>query len=690
MLATLRGFSLPVDAGRMAWEIGGMTQDISAKSCFFPVLLWLGAFVCALYPVNALQMEFFMAATILVFVWTILMLFRKADTGWVLPRSMVLRLAGLFWGLVIVSAFWSEVIPVSLVAICFFSLFPLTFYGGILGGSEAYFSRLVRPLAVLFAVMSLWAVFQYFFLNSYFMGQARHPLADPSSLGALFSLALFAALGWMVSDRPKSERRVALVLSCLLACGMLSTIARGPMFALVPGLALFVMLLWPQVKASRRSFMIILVVVAGYYALMQTGVGADYDIGKRMLQTIAEPGGEATKNRMNVWGGVIAMIKDEPWLGRGFGTFFLYYPEFRLPQETDGVYLAHNDPMQFWAELGILGPVLFYLFVVAASLRSFAALGKLPKGHTDRVIIVTTLAALAAMVVHTHVSFNFYNLSILLLAGLLLSVWFAATRRALSDESVVLVALPDSLPHNAGKALIVLPFVMMGWLFLSIAGGEHLAGKARDALFRQDMDRFLVYINKAGHVSMHLNYRAYLLAVNVPMAILEDRKSTLNEDQQKKLYDQISGYMEDVLAVNPRASSAYYYLARVQSMVEPSVIPPGTASPREYYERAIRFDPMHLGVRLALLDLYEKDGMSATDRIAFMEKAVQFNYATEKVLDFYAALSRLYLEVGDYEKVKGVMAKTRAFQERSAYSLKRQNTSIPQAIMGGDALLEQP
>lgn len=660
-----------------------MTQDASTKSYFVPALLWFSAFICALFPVNAWQLEFFMLGTALIFAWTILMLFRRIDTGWELPCSNVLRLAGAFWVLVLASAFWSEAKPVSVLAICLFSFFPLTFYGGVMGGSDKYFAKLVKPLAFMFAFMALWAMFQHFFLNSYFFGQARHPLADPSSLGALFTLVLFAALGWMVSDRPVIERRFALVLSILLVCGILSTVARAPVFALVPGLVLFTILLWPRVKASGRYFLILLVAACGYYALMKIA-GAQYDIGWRIWSTIIAPGEADATGRLLVWQSTIEMIKQRPLLGTGYGTYFMYFPEFRSPLLAAVVLTAHNDPLQYWTELGVLGPLLFFAFIVASVWRSFAAMKKLSANSSDRVVIATILAALTTLVASSQVGFSLYNLSILMLAGLMLSVWFQTTRRALAGETTTEIFLPANMPYNMNKALIILPFIMMGWLVFSIAAGEKLANNARDALFAQDMDGFMNYVNKADHVSMRLNSRVFLLAVNVPMAILEDRKSTMLEDQQEKLYDQVNWYMEDVLSLNPRTASAYYYLAKVQSLVAPSVVPPGTPTQEEYYSKALRIDPEHLGARLELLTLYRKEGRSTEEQIALLEPIAGYRFGSDRAIDYYGALAKLYLEAGNYEKSKEVLQQMAEFKKRSDFSLRRQNLSIPQAVMAGE------
>lgn len=656
-----------------------MTQ----KSLSLPVCLWLGAFICALYPINNWQLESYSLAIVLIFTWTHAMLSRDIGAGWKLSSSPVLKFAGAFWLLVLLSAFWSQIKPISLTAVCLFSVMPLTFFAGVMAGRADYFKKIAYALAALFGVLALWAMFQFFFLNNYFHGQARHPLADPSSLGALFSLALFCSIGWMISDTGKRSHVCSVVLSALLVCGIMATVARGPVFAFIPAFVFFCVLLWPRVKARWKSFLAVILCGLAFYGLMQLGLQKRYDLGERLMGTVSAEN-NISAHRIDIWSSAVDIIKEHPVLGTGIGTFFLYYPEHRRVTETDGVFMAHNDPLQFFVELGPLGPLLFYAFVIAAALRSFSALKVAKDG--DKIIIASLFCALAAMVVHSHVSFNHYNLSILLMTGLFLSVWFLKTGEVL-QESTCLTAMPDKFSPSMSKALLVLPFLMMGWLFLSVMGGEYMTNKARDDFFAQRMQDFAKHINLANNVSHGMNYRAYLFAVNVPIAILADRRSTLNEDQQKKLYDQAVDYMNIVLALNPRSAGAYFYLGKVQTLVDPSVIPKDTKSIEDYYKEAVRLDPMLLGARMGLYQIYKEQNKSTDELIAFMEPASGFYYTTPVVMEYYGEMARLYLEAGNYDKAKQMMSAAVEFKRRSDYSAMRQDTSIPEAIRGGDAKL---
>lgn len=648
--------------------------------------LWFAAFICALFPVNAWQLEFFAGAVLLLFTWAYLFLSRTMTDGWNLPRTGVIIFAALFWLLALASVFWSEVKTVSLIAFCFFTAMPLTFFVGVMAGREDFFKKVGYALAAVFAVMSVWAVVQFFFLNAYFNGQAQHPMGDPSSLGALFSLALFCSLGWIVGAEGRKTRLCAIVLSTLLVCGILSTAARGPVFAFVPGIVLFALFLWPQIKANKKAFLAVLLGGLACYGAMQTGIQKKYDMGARLFGTVTMQMGDITNNRTKVWASSIDMIKEHPFFGTGIGTFSLYFPEYRRADHADGALTAHSDPLQFWVEMGVMGSFLFYAFAISAALRSFDALKVLKEGKAkERIAVVTVFAALTAMVVHSHVSFNHYNLSILMLTGLLLAVWFHLTGRATGEAPRVL-AMPPTVSAGMNKALLALPFVITSWLICTLLAGEYFVNRARGHLFEDKMFEFADDINRANAVSQGLNFRAFLLAVNVPMSILEYNKDRMTDEQKKDLYEQVRGDMNIVIALNPRMSSAYYYLARVQSLVPASFIAKGTPSQEDYYKKALRLEPLNLGARMELFNLAKQKGAGLDEQLAILEPGLNFIYTVPAAEAYYNQVTQIYLETGNYGKTNEILAKMYLLKTRTEYSKTRQNTSIPQAIMGGDEI----
>ena len=74
------------------------------------------------------------------------------------------------------------------------------------------------------------------------------------------------------------------------------------------------------------------------------------------------------------------MIKDKPWLGSGLGTFpynsIRYQAIFMSKGDNRSLYphgidaQAHNEYLQYWAELGIIGLLLF-LWIIAVYYQQF-------------------------------------------------------------------------------------------------------------------------------------------------------------------------------------------------------------------------------------------------------------------------------------------------------------------------------
>lgn len=647
------------------------------------VFLWLTAFVCALYPINALQLPLFAACCLITLIWSFVALSKKMEDGWSLPSSWVLYLAGAFWALVAFSLTWSQVKSVSLMGFCMFSVMPLTFFTGVIAFKDDFFKKSATALAVIFALLSVWAIIQFFFLNNYFKGQATHPLADPSSLAALLSMGFVGALGWVLSTKSK-YKNMAVALAVLILCGIISTVARGPVLALVPALVVMGWVLWPYVKAQKKALVLITLCGVLFYGLSSLGLEKRLDIGQRFLGTF-ENGLGGEQGRLTIWRSAKEMIEDRPVLGTGMGTFFLYYPQYREKEAFNTITLVHNDPLQFWVELGVMGPVLFYAFIIAAAMRTRRALrlAKDEKFSHDKLVVGTSFSALVALVAGCHVGFSHYNLSILMIEGFLLAVWFLATGRMLGEKTKT-SQMPEKIPMALNKALLAVPFCIAGFMFISIVGGELYANKASDSLFKEDMFGFAQDINNASRISQDMNYRVYILAVNVPLAILDFKKDNIQEDDALQLYNQAKGYMSRAMELNPQSGVVYYYLGKLQTMMPPQFLPKEDMDAQSYFKQALLHDKTHYASRLALLKIMTERGDSLPSRLEMMREGENFTYNMEGAGAYYAALGHLYLESKDYGKAKEIAQKALALQERARQSNRRQSASLPQVLMGGD------
>lgn len=100
------------------------------------------------------------------------------------------------------------------------------------------------------------------------------------------------------------------------------------------------------------------------------------------------------KKEMNflryTWAGTVKMIAKNPVFGSGAGTFFITYPEFRMPEiiklegksntETDH---PQNELLEIWSDLGLVGLILFLWLFKNVFFTSFGAIKEALNNHEE-------------------------------------------------------------------------------------------------------------------------------------------------------------------------------------------------------------------------------------------------------------------------------------------------------------------
>ena len=112
--------------------------------------------------------------------------------------------------------------------------------------------------------------------------------------------------------------------------------------------------------------------------------------------------------RFTVWSDTVAIIKDYPLFGSGFGTYLDVYPAYKTFQSHLVFDHAHNDYLELLVDGGV---VAFFLVVWFVSAVIVHAIKKL-KVRRDRFAILVGIGILSGMVavlLHASVDFNLHN-----------------------------------------------------------------------------------------------------------------------------------------------------------------------------------------------------------------------------------------------------------------------------------------
>ena len=113
------------------------------------------------------------------------------------------------------------------------------------------------------------------------------------------------------------------------------------------------------------------------------------------------------EGRPFIWKQTVSLISEFRWAGCGLGGFEATFVKHQITDRQFTVQFAHNDYLQYLAELGFLGFTIFAAAVISLLIPVFRGL-KEPTIGDRRLLAVGCVGGLAAMALHSMVDFNMY------------------------------------------------------------------------------------------------------------------------------------------------------------------------------------------------------------------------------------------------------------------------------------------
>ena len=192
---------------------------------------------------------------------------------------------------------------------------------------------------------------------------------NPNILAGYLDIVACIAVG-LVTALPRGWRIVALILlvAALLCLGM--TYARSA--------CLVVALVLAGYGALRDWRVLLGIVVVGAGALLLDPVLAD-----RLLSVFTRID-TSSEMRLAFWESTVAMILDHPFLGIGWGMYFMVYPDYDFYLQGAPVQIvhAHNMYLNYAAEIGVPGALSFLWFFFGSLVLAFRLPQRVPPWET--------------------------------------------------------------------------------------------------------------------------------------------------------------------------------------------------------------------------------------------------------------------------------------------------------------------
>jgi O-antigen ligase len=215
-------------------------------------------------------------------------------------------------------------------------------------------------------------VHTYFTVNSVFF--------DPDIFGRFLALVMILIAAVLVYERRPREQVAAVAALAVLWCGLVLTLSRSSLGALLVGLAIVGALrwkAWPVVTAA-----VVVVVLGGSaLAISPNTFGLNQGLNG------------ASSGRAGLVTGGLDVFGERPVWGYGSGSFVHEYRAHH-PGTSQTLAASHTIPITVAAEQGLIGEVVYVALVIVAIVRLLRA----ARGDPARVAIA---AAFIALVFHT-------------------------------------------------------------------------------------------------------------------------------------------------------------------------------------------------------------------------------------------------------------------------------------------------
>ncbi|CAN5542946.1 hypothetical protein BH10BDE1_BH10BDE1_36030 [soil metagenome] len=295
-----------------------------------------------------------------------------------------------------------------------------------------------RFLLVLIGVTSIYAISQHFNGIDYIRGhrdpitkyvfqggstfRSRGMWGHPVTFGHSMALSFSMIFGYAVSRNKFDKwKAIGIGVSVLSATAILWSYTRGAWIAIAAAVAIMVLFLGRKIAIS---------VYSGSVALLVGAFFASEEFRQRLASVVSTTD-LSNVQRIDIWKANIAMFKDHPIFGVGYGfnedLITAYYEKLGITQEFGGH--AHNNYLQFLSGTGILGFAAYTAFTGIFLWMSIKLLRTVKKGTATYGLVLGALGAQVALLVGGLTECNFkdaeVNHQFMFICALVMLIWRA-------------------------------------------------------------------------------------------------------------------------------------------------------------------------------------------------------------------------------------------------------------------------
>lgn len=255
--------------------------------------------------------------------------------------------------MLVIYSFFSPVVTLALMYTLFLVFIPLFVLAGHTKAINITF--LLTILRIFSIIVAIHCVVDFVATGK----RSSFFVIDPNFMGGILGF-FFVGYFFEFINKKLSYNKVHLFCSLLLGVGMATTQSRSTLL-LVVFVILLLMVFSKQAcvrKRIRAAGTLLLVIVVSWIMVISV---ASLRGNSSLAQERINSANHSMNIRVEIWAASIKMFQEKPLFGKGVGSFYSFYPEYRTESISTGTFV-HNDYLQFFTEGGVfLGG--FYLVV---------------------------------------------------------------------------------------------------------------------------------------------------------------------------------------------------------------------------------------------------------------------------------------------------------------------------------------
>ncbi len=289
-------------------------------------------------------------------------------------------------------------------------------------GKKNEFDSFIKLYFLTSFIVSLYTLIQYYGFDPYLdnLHSLTSTIGQKNWISNYLAMIFPVVFSYFLLEQTKKDKiKYFFFLSILYATLMICQ-SRGIWISIsiTTILAIYIIFKFKLIKIFQENkkwltlllvtFLIITIIYSTDNPLNKSAI----TIPQRALSTFDEQD-PSINTRLLIWGATLDMIKDKPLFGSGIGTFKMNYLDYQANYLKENPYYikysgkaaeAHNEYLQIWAELGIIGLGIF-LSIIFIFYNIAIKYFKNEESNRNKIIVFGLLLGITIFLIHNLFTF---------------------------------------------------------------------------------------------------------------------------------------------------------------------------------------------------------------------------------------------------------------------------------------------